>query len=1118
MGRGQIIPNVVCGVGPSSYGERGGVELIMLEMKLPMRTAEEGGGDTAEDEQEQTDCNVHIRGSVSQTAYNRYEDSARGLRFPHQLDKETVFEWFGLHLNPAKRIEFMCGLLHMCQPLELRFLGACLEDLARKDFHVLRDFEIRGNSPNDLGLLTDVVDPVVRSKLLVCLSLLGSENRECAGILFRILSRVDPALYFKNYGFPVSSCRDPQHLQFHPPCEDGDEYGKSDRSCGPPAEAGVGPLEQLALLFTMASLHPAFPFHQRENFRIQLDKVDVAIEEEEQNYQHSNSALGSGGCTCGCTSLPLHTSGTVHADKLQQNKVPKTDYLSPSTETSLSDRAQSLHPSQSPNRKSQREAVHIERIVLKGISRSREYSFEVKWSDASSSHVTKTHHDLENFLLKLPRELSTESFEKGILSLLRQGDKCESREVERTLKEKFLSAPQSFRQTGTVCGFFLSESSGPNYSRCNPVPVGKPFKEDCSEASSQEEGVYLEPYPQGHRKKPGSKSPSLSAPSAKGSQAETSRRAPLSEHTCVPDWRRKSSSLKPAHEACVLCPEQLYRGEVKGTSLPGNKTKVRAPVTDREKGKKMEGRLGYIPNGIMRAAPVQLLPQPSGKDLRLDVGSGPDTYGETSSESYSSPSSPRHDGRESLESEDEKDGDTDSHSDDSSKGKTGGFLPCKGVGGAAVATVRPLVPVPLKEVRSRLESSLSAPKVPQLAFLHPVPYPVQNGTAGPEGADGKAAGGSAAGGDAEKPAPDPSPLLPAFGAPLLGPQQPLVQRFRTAAPPPGSESCVTAALQPPVGAISFPPPGPAYPSPLQPAYPPAEPVISSGLPPSLPLAETHPKAPGLPLPSGLRPSYSLSVPTTVIPSVGALGGPAASQVQAMVPPVVPTHTPGPAPSPSPALTHSTAQSDSTSYINSTSCGSAGGASQQPQQQQQPTPSQQMGCGTCGCRGSCGSGHAPNYFFPPHMPRQVISVPPIFHLTSLCSSSYLNQAHQSNGATQLPFFSHGPSPYASAPPPPLLHSHSDHVLGTQTGYGLPQMAAFNRFYQPVYPSVSMMPGSSSSSMALGMKKNSNMSCYNCGVSGHFALDCKQPSFDAAQKGGFRLKFVPQHSSEALDNAD
>uniref|UniRef100_A0A3Q4HK91 Zinc finger, CCHC domain containing 2 n=1 Tax=Neolamprologus brichardi TaxID=32507 RepID=A0A3Q4HK91_NEOBR len=165
-----------------------------------------------------------------------------------QLDKESVFEWFGLHLNPAKRIEFMCGLLHMCQPLELRFLGSYLEDLARKDYHVLRDFEFRANSPSDLGVLTDVVDPVIRSKLLVCLSLLGSDSRECAGILFRILS--------------------------------------SEEDCGFSAnDTAGGPLEQIALLFTMASLHPAFHFHQRQVVRELLDKIELSMEEGKRQRQ-----------------------------------------------------------------------------------------------------------------------------------------------------------------------------------------------------------------------------------------------------------------------------------------------------------------------------------------------------------------------------------------------------------------------------------------------------------------------------------------------------------------------------------------------------------------------------------------------------------------------------------------------------------------------------------------------------------------------------------------------------------------------------------------------------------------------------------------------------------------
>ena len=174
-----------------------------------------------------------------------------------------------------------------------------------------------------------------------------------------------------------------------------------------------------------------------------------------------------------------------------------------------------------------------------------------------------------------------------------------------------------------------------------------------------------------------------------------------------------------------------------------------------------------------------------------------------------------------------------------------------------------------------------------------------------------------------------------------------------------------------------------------------------------------------------------------------------------------SHTPGPAPSPSPALTHSTAQSDSTSYINSTTCGSAGGGNahsvvvsqQQQGLQAQATPPQPMGCGSCGCRGNCGgapgnaAGHA-SFFFPPQMaPRQMFGVPPLFQLTSLCSNSYLTAPAQTNGAAQLPFF-----PPPSAPPPPYpptgtlmhTHAHSDHVLGGQGGgYSLQQMPPFSQ---------------------------------------------------------------------------
>ncbi|XP_010177301.1 PREDICTED: zinc finger CCHC domain-containing protein 2-like, partial [Mesitornis unicolor] len=161
-----------------------------------------------------------------------------------------VYRWFS-ELPSPQRVEFLCGLLDLCIPLELRFLGACLEDLARKDYHSLRDSEIKANNPADLGSLTNLTDEVVRSKLLVSLALLGS------GVLFRTLTHIDSVI--NNYGLQLNEGRT------------GDEF---------------------LLLFTMASNHPAFSFHQKQVLRQELTQI--------QNIMASTSK--------GSSSVPSPTS------------------------------------------------------------------------------------------------------------------------------------------------------------------------------------------------------------------------------------------------------------------------------------------------------------------------------------------------------------------------------------------------------------------------------------------------------------------------------------------------------------------------------------------------------------------------------------------------------------------------------------------------------------------------------------------------------------------------------------------------------------------------------------------------------------------------------------------
>ena len=101
--------------------------------------------------------------------------------------KYQVYDWFRT-LDGAKRIDFLNGMLHLCFPLELRFLGSCIEELARKDYSYLRDAEIKANTPQEIQQMRDVTDKVTRSKMIVTLALLSSNNCECAKLLYDLLN------------------------------------------------------------------------------------------------------------------------------------------------------------------------------------------------------------------------------------------------------------------------------------------------------------------------------------------------------------------------------------------------------------------------------------------------------------------------------------------------------------------------------------------------------------------------------------------------------------------------------------------------------------------------------------------------------------------------------------------------------------------------------------------------------------------------------------------------------------------------------------------------------------------------------------------------------------------
>ncbi|KFO99951.1 Zinc finger CCHC domain-containing protein 2, partial [Calypte anna] len=942
-----------------------------------------------------------------------------------------------------------------------------------------------------------------------------------------------------------------------------DEAGENGQAGLPPAQGlGFGAQEELLLLFTMASLHPAFSFHQR-----------VLASEEHQDGERC------------CAHDPW--GAAVVGNQPAENDFSHSDCMS-SNETSLLERTTAPHDGlPMTSHRPQREAVHIEKITLKGVPRKRadkhlEYTFKVTWSDLSVTCVTKTHQELQEFLLKLPKELSSEAFDKTILRALNQGfQKREERrhaDLEPIIRQLFSNTSQAFLQNQRVYNFFQSISSESLHTHSNLQPSLKTvkapehFKEDSSEASSQEEDVMQ--HTAVHKKHNG-KSPVANTNSAKCSSLD-SLNMQHTEQNGVLDWRRKSCIVQQHPEHCT---NLLDQHTAEKRSLSTVSKKKGKPQLEKDKAKKTDCRLNNRTNGV-RVAASQHIRTGTTKDLNLDAGSGHDTCGETSSESYSSPSSPRHDGRESFDSEEEKDRDTDSNSEDSGNPHTTRFTGYSAVSSSNMNKPTAQISSVSNENGSLSEDPLNA-KFQHISFMPALHCVMHSASQKPEAvvpppisADGKAVGmlvttpvavspvresansppggmGPVTSGEPEKrlelmasPLPVPSTFLPHSVQPGSPALHLAIPRLKMPSPQGSSESCTVNGPQQPTGNLSIGSPSTAFIPVHNPGSFPGSPVPTTdpitkpasqvvGLNQMVPHIEGNPGA--IPQPTSLKvvlpaaglstaappPPASYALPgsphaTSVLPNQNtnvlntvATSSPPQSaglgvgQVQSTVPPAIPTHTPGPAPSPSPALTHSTAQSDSTSYINAVGNNNTNGTM---------LPPQQLGsgpCGSCGRRCSCGTNGSlqiNSYFYHNPLPGQVYRVPSFFTLPSLCNGSYLNQAHQSNG-TQLPFFLHQ-SPYANG----LMH---DPVMGSQANYGMQQMAGFGRFY-PVYPAPNVVANTNGS----GPKKNGNVSCYNCGVSGHYAQDCKQSSLEASQQGTYRLRYAPPPppSNDTLDSAD
>lgn len=125
----------------------------------------------------------------------------------------------------------MCTLLNLCLPFELRFLGTCLEELGRRDAQDLRGAELRVNNPqefnNDVGSFQSgqPTDRKMRRKMALFLALMRACNRTGVTELFKTLDRWGDSDFTK--------------------LNEGDT------------------MQELLLVYTMATNHPVFNFDQR---------------------------------------------------------------------------------------------------------------------------------------------------------------------------------------------------------------------------------------------------------------------------------------------------------------------------------------------------------------------------------------------------------------------------------------------------------------------------------------------------------------------------------------------------------------------------------------------------------------------------------------------------------------------------------------------------------------------------------------------------------------------------------------------------------------------------------------------------------------------------------------
>ncbi|CAG2191433.1 unnamed protein product [Mytilus edulis] len=173
-------------------------------------------------------------------------------------------------LSPHLRIDYIYGMLRMCLPPELRFIGSVVEDLAKKDFNHLREHENKANNQTELKKYRNVDEKTLIEGMAFNLSLLHSVNTPCANIIFSLLEENSKS------AFHISNSTDKKTIDI------------------------------ILLVLTMAKYHPAFTFHQRTVFTEYYKKVEQQLHniyaKTNDNDRHSPNPTATQCYTCSVAS------------------------------------------------------------------------------------------------------------------------------------------------------------------------------------------------------------------------------------------------------------------------------------------------------------------------------------------------------------------------------------------------------------------------------------------------------------------------------------------------------------------------------------------------------------------------------------------------------------------------------------------------------------------------------------------------------------------------------------------------------------------------------------------------------------------------------------------------